>query len=62
MFGQQIHQLRMHEWFTAKDPKKGGPMFLGVVDGPVKCVEINGVLFRDIHPTALTSEIARIKN
>jgi hypothetical protein len=52
----------VHERFAAENAEEGVPVALGVSDGPVERVEVNGVLLRDIHPATLTAEVARVEN
>src|SRR2546429_630101 len=52
----------MHERLSAKDAEESISMTLGVRDGPVERVEINGVLLLDIHPATLAPEVAGVEN
>jgi hypothetical protein len=57
---QQIEQAGMHERFAAEDAEERVAVLLRFRDGAVERLEIDGVLFLDVHPAALTAEIAGV--
>src|SRR6266516_6637234 len=50
----------MQEGFAAEDAEKRVSVPLGVGDGVVERLQVDGVLFLDVNPTALTAEVAGI--
>ncbi len=63
MLRDQIEQLGMHEGFTAEDAKEAVPVRLGIVDGAVERVEIDGIARRfHIDPATLAAEVATVED
>ena len=60
---EQVEQLGVHEGLAAEDAEEGVPVGLGVVDGGVERIEVNGdALGGDIHPAALAAQVAGVQD
>ena len=57
---EQVEQLRVHERLAAEDAEEGVAVPLGVGDGAVERVEVDGVLLLHVHPAALAAEVAGV--
>ena len=59
---EQVEQLRVHERLPSKDAEEGVAVPLGVGDGSIQCVEVDGVLLFHIHPATLAAQVAGVDN
>src|SRR6185312_14736489 len=57
---EQVQQLRVHERLATKDAEESVAVLLGVSDRAIQRIEINRVLFLDVHPTALATQVAGV--
>ena len=63
MLSQDVEQPLIHEWLTAEDAEEAVARLARLADEPVQLLRLNLLLFcADVHPTALTAEVAGIEH